>query len=358
MEELHRIEDGVAPGSTTTWQQLAAALELDPWALLDGVEQPRPGSRIFLRHRAWQDFSPEDEAPLRRALDAGRTLRRLAEASSPGDAGHLRQQFSPMAAPRDIPGPAARPPAATDGYRRASGVRGVLARPPVRLAPDAAVSALCALVEEHFDIAVLVFPLASPGASATSIRDTEGAATIVLNARAAEGLSPLLARVHLAHELCHLLFDPGEAGVQLVLDRDDLGGSAAEQRARAFAAEFLLPLAGLRRVLGAPRAVASREQAQALVDLARHEFFTPWKITAFHLVNRGFVARSLEAWLPDAPPPSAPPSPLEELPASDAPSRGLLARLRQAWERNDLTDGQVKVALEIPVDEPLPAAFR
>ena len=55
----------------------------------------------------------------------------------------------------------------------------------------------------------------------------------------------VLARVYLAHELCHVLFDPSDGGLHIVLDvGSDRDVQAAEQRARAFAAELLLPLPG------------------------------------------------------------------------------------------------------------------
>ena len=54
--------------------------------------------------------------------------------------------------------------------------------------------------------------------------------------------------MHLAHELCHLLFDPKESGVQIVLEtegKEDL----FEQRARAFSAELLVPSMSLSQLL-------------------------------------------------------------------------------------------------------------
>ena len=86
----------------------------------------------------------------------------------------------------------------------------------------------------------------------------------------------------LAHELAHLLLDDSaEAPIYLHTDlaktderplpRDV---SPAEQRANAFQAEFLMPLAGLRACLGPPAQVVAPSQADALVDRARNTFLT------------------------------------------------------------------------------------
>ena len=72
---------------------------------------------------------------------------------------------------------------------------------------------------------------------------------------------------------------------------------AAEQRARAFAAEVLLPLDGLTRKLGTPRAVTDPSPASALVATACSTFGTPHEITTNHLCNHGFVDLALHSWL-------------------------------------------------------------
>ncbi|MGK4004474.1 ImmA/IrrE family metallo-endopeptidase [Sorangium sp. So ce1036] len=57
------------------------------------------------------------------------------------------------------------------------------------------------------------------------------------------------ASVDLAHELGHILFDPPQGEIHLVVDQEDDVGKGVrhvEQRARAFAAELLMPAEGLR----------------------------------------------------------------------------------------------------------------
>jgi len=60
--------------------------------------------------------------------------------------------------------------------------------------------------------------------------------------------------VWIAHELCHRPFvDPEVEGVHVVIDFDgDRHVHEAERRARAFAAELLLPDAGLRKAYRVP----------------------------------------------------------------------------------------------------------
>jgi Zn-dependent peptidase ImmA (M78 family) len=63
----------------------------------------------------------------------------------------------------------------------------------------------------------------------------------------------------------------------------------SEQRARAFAAELLMPAEGLRRLLGQPQYVMGMAEAMDLVERTRTEFLTPIEIAVNHLVNREYV---------------------------------------------------------------------
>jgi hypothetical protein len=101
---------------------------------------------------------------------------------------------------------------AQQGYALARRVRGVLG------CQSEPLEDMRALLEDEFGIAVLLSPLATKRLPAVSARSAarQGAA-VVLNASDEDRhKNPLLDRVHLAHELCHILFDPKESGVQLV----------------------------------------------------------------------------------------------------------------------------------------------
>lgn len=303
---------------------------------------------------AWQDFADDDHEMLQRVLESARTLKALTDGGAGG--GSLRDGFSRQAAPSKTPGRTRPPAAAANGYRRAEGVRNAIAESSWKLGRGAPLRGLCELVEDGFGVLVVAAPMLTTGATAASIRDAEGAAAIVLNSASQDWQrNPAVARVHVAHELCHILFDPGDEGVQLVLDRDEEHpAGAAEQRAKAFAAELLIPKAGLCELFGSPRAIVARDEAARWVERARDHFGTPWQIAAHHMINRGFVARALEDWLPYAVPSPAVAPVVEGLPQPGGPSAGLLRALRVAWEAGRITDGQVRVALGLDATVAIP----
>ncbi len=72
-------------------------------------------------------------------------------------------------------------------------------------------------------------------------------------------------RMVLAHELCHLLVDRREA-VPLTVLSGPWTTPTVERRANAFAAELLLPLPGIRRVVGGAGARPTTEHYRALMD--------------------------------------------------------------------------------------------
>lgn len=104
--------------------------------------------------------------------------------------------------------------------------------------------------------------------------------------------NPSTIRVDLAHELAHVLFDPADGRVNLVVDDDgqeNRNVTRAEQRARAFAAELLMPAEGLRRLLGPPQYAMGIVEAMDVVERTRSDFLTPIEIAVNHLVNREYV---------------------------------------------------------------------
>ncbi|TMQ08789.1 MAG: ImmA/IrrE family metallo-endopeptidase [Deltaproteobacteria bacterium] len=208
------------------------------------------------------------------------------------------------------------------------------------------------LVERVCGVTVLVRRLATIGSSAFAVK-AEDAAAIVL-APITHPREPL-ARVWLAHELCHVLFDPDAGGVHVVVDfDDDRQARQAEQRARAFAAELLLPEAGLRKLIGAPSGVTGEVASRNLIAMARDAFGSTWQVTANHLCNLGFISMGLRDWLErqQAPAMSRPWS--TSLPVVDAPSLQLGSLTRRGYDAGHLTDGEVRALLGLDVLAPLP----
>ncbi len=344
LDALTALERG-QPGITTTQlDDVAGALSLDPAALLNGREVARPVPSVFLRHTPMQDFDDRDGAVLDEALDQGRSLANLR--SLLGDPALALQagtfvQREAAADRSDAP--------AQDGYRLAREVRqwlGYAAEP---------LDDVGAMIEERFGVAVLVRPLESSRVTAAGVR-AEISAAIVLSARDPQrAQNPLLARVYLAHELCHVLFDPSPGGLHIIVDRvADRKTYAAEQRARAFAAELLLPQEGLTRLLGAPREVNEPSAALDLVTRARSQFGTPHEMAANHLCNLRFIDRRLREWLEAERTTFTGTPPETTLPDAAEPSHVVAGYVARAHREGLLTDGEARGTLGIDRLAPLP----
>jgi Zn-dependent peptidase ImmA (M78 family)/transcriptional regulator with XRE-family HTH domain len=338
---LERGQPGMA---TTELFDLARVLSLDPVALLGGHEVVRAVPSVFLRHAGRQDFDDRDNALLDEVLSAGRALAslraRLAEAPAALQAGTFPQTGA-AADRHESP--------AREGYRLASSVRAWL-----RNASDP-LGDVGALIERRFGVAILVRALSTVRSTAASVR-AEDVAGIVLNARDLHRKqNPLLARVHLPHELCHVLFDPSDGGVHIVVDVEaDRKAHAAEQRARAFAAELLLPLRGLVDLLGNPREVGDRDTAIALVSKARSQFGTPHEITANHLCNLNFIDLRLRDQLEAESSRFTGVAPVTSLPSEGDASLMVRQYVQRAHEDGLLTDGEAKGLLGLERLESLP----
>jgi Zn-dependent peptidase ImmA (M78 family) len=334
VDHLRQLEAGQAGISTVGLEKLAGFLELDLAALRRGEQRDAAEPSVFLRHHDSPDFHPSDWPVLDGALHQGRSLQALGRLL-----GHV-----PILAAR---GAAYGPSPAREGYALARELRTAL-----KLGGES-IGDLRALAEEQLQVAVVVRALSSVKVTALSVRADDGA-TIVLNELDPDRQkNPMLARVHIAHELCHLLYDPSDGGLHLVvdlaLDRRDL---AAEQRARGFAAELLLPEQGLKALLGPPGATTSRDEAQRRVREARRAFGTPHEIAVNHLTNLGFIDGALrEGLLLKA---AAVPTVETSLPAPGAPSRRVRALIEQAHSLGLVTDGQARDVLGLDFSAPLP----
>ena len=280
---------------------------------------------IFLLQGAYQDFESQDVPMFERTLGYAR---RLSAEVLPGESGlALRRSMLPSRPA----GPAPKQ-AAVQGHRLARVVRERLGL------GDQPVGDLRELCEDRLGVPVLVDEFVTELRAASVVDVGRSAAAIILSGQdPARERNPVLARVYLAHELAHVLFDPLAPGqVLLALDnsmdgRNQMSGSRLnglyESRAKGFAAEFLLPRSGLVGELGEPVSVAGARDAAALVEHVQQRFSTPWELTVNHLVNHGFIARELREVLVSSPAfRRAVPADSTTLPAPGAPPRCLFGR--------------------------------
>jgi len=343
---LVALEQG-APGITTTQlDDVAVVLALEPVALLNGREVPSESASVFLRHAPMQDFDGRDEAVLDEVLEQGRSLaglrNLLGDTALALQAGVFPQR--PAAADRqDAP--------AQDGYRLAREVRQWLGNPAAPLGD------MRVLLEERFGVAVVVRRLVSSRVTAVAVRSKSSAAVVLSANDPLRAKNPLLARVYLAHELCHALFDPSPGGVHIVIDVvADKKDNEAEQRARAFAAELLLPREGLVQRLGDPSSAQAIGSANAfdLVARVRSQFGTPHLIAVNHLYNMGYLDRHQRARLENEMTAFAGVVPETTLPEGTAVSRSVAKLVERAHREALLTDGEARGMLGLDRLAPLP----
>ncbi|CAN5258169.1 hypothetical protein BH09MYX1_BH09MYX1_63760 [soil metagenome] len=289
-DELKRAEAGFLDPEVI--ERLAAFFGMQREELESGALVPaRARGTVFLLQGSHQDFDAEDLAILCAAMNEGRIMSAF-DGGTTSTALRARLAFVPVR----VAGPNARD-AAQQGYKLARLVRSRLGLGTEPLGD------MGALLEERLGVAVRVDALVSDNLRAASIVDADRAAAAAVLAASSpdRDRNPLLARVYLAHELGHILFDPAAPGtVRLALEdlsiarkgtgRDD---ALLESRAKGFAAEFLLPFEGLRKLLGMPRKTLSISDARTMLLKARETFGTPFEIAAWHLMNHEFLHREL-----------------------------------------------------------------
>lgn len=283
-EVLTAFEGGGEDITASELERISDVLAVDAAALRRGQIEPRPTAALFFRQGAFPDFRDDADRPkiaevFERALSLVEVNRILGRPQG------LRRKFEPQ---RPTPNPD------EEGYRLARLVRGELRNRAAEM-PD-----LTTLLEDSFDILVRTESLTSGHIDAISLKEAQtGAAAVVLNASSGRRSNPLTARVELAHELGHILFDPADNEINLIIDddREDDGRNETtrwcEQRARAFAAELLIPLEGLTHLLGKPTYEMSFVVANGFVGLVRQKFRTPIEIAVNHLVNREYIDPAL-----------------------------------------------------------------
>ncbi len=337
----------------TALQGIARLFALDEDELRAGMVMPTDGATVFLLHGAYTEFDARDLGVLGRAMRMARLATALAD--DDGDSLQRRLQFVPVAPAGPWPADAAR-----QGYKLARQVRAKLGL------GGEPIDDMADLLAQQLGIVVIVDTLESTDLRAASILDAHRAAAAAL--LAARDLhsddNPTLARVYLAHELCHLLFDPGSPGtVRLVLDNNPGGGRSKlagpssiallESRAKGFAAEFLIPLEGLKTLLGDPvSSELSLSETREMVAEVRHHFSTPWEIAVNHLENLGFIPRGYRLDLFSNKPPSRPARHSTQLSAAGALPRHISELLvRSTVILGDPAD-TLSATAEVPHDPP------
>lgn len=332
---VEAIEAG-RPGLTTTQlERIASALQIDALSLRAGEIKLRPTPSVYLRHRSvHQDFDSADASVLDAALEHARSRNGLALLVGDDPGIFPGRRIEPRGVAADAPNAAAH-----QGYQLARELRRAVANDADALAD------LRQLAESACGVTLLVRRLATIGSSELAIK-ADNAAAIVL--APVTHLREPVARVWIAHGLCHLLFDPDAGGVHVVVDFDgERQVQQAEQRARAFAAELLLPRAGLQKLAGAPAGVGGEAAARNLVAMARDAFGSTWQVAANHLCNLGFIAPELRGWLERQQPPALSRPWTTSLPPVGGPSVQVAALAKRAYDEGHLTDGEARAILEL-----------
>jgi Zn-dependent peptidase ImmA (M78 family) len=337
LERLEALEAGKPGLGTVDLDRLADVLELDAIELADGRRVQGISAAIFLRQGStgYQDFNPNDADIFVNALAQGKALFSLCTQGNVTKFSREEVRKGPDHAP------------AKQGHELAQHVRSKL---ELELEP---LGDMRELLEEHFGIAVIQASLASKRLPAACARDTDRrGAAVILNANDQERqTNPLVDRVHLAHELCHILFDPMGDGVQLVMEvegKEDL----FEQRARAFAAELLVPSSSFAELLEGKDMGTNAGARQAAIRI-RERFKVPWEVTVQQLVNHKKLSEARAEELLDAGPGNYF-KPATKLPAPGQPSLGLCKALENALTEGDVTEGQVRSLLGLYPGQPFP----
>jgi len=262
--------------STAAVARLARELDVDVSDWLGPPVQPSEPS-LFFRQAGVPDFFDVDRASVVQALRYARSIATVDELLGHS---YKRTEFAPVEVGSDRP--------YEQGYSLARRLRQALGRLVEPL------ESISAIIEDEFGVPVFAYPLhASHLIALTAKERTSNLAAVIVNRN-----FPGSRRVDLAHELAHVLFDAPLQDIDYWLDLDILEhDSRIEQRAKAFAAEFLIPRAGLVQNFGpAQDRGEKRNSLAASLDLARRvgaHFRTPPELTANHLVNHSYIAEEL-----------------------------------------------------------------
>lgn len=315
--------DGSGSLSTAAVARMARALgvPLSTW-LSPAMESPPPA--IYFRQTSVPDFDAQDLPTITQALEtaaAAQDLLRLLGREP------LLHRFTAEAPRGDKP--------YVRAYQLARAVRNELGQ------YDGPIVDMRRLLEDRLGVPVIDARLRIPSIAAVTTKGRDGKiAAVVINSACPRSKWTACERVDLAHELAHVLFDASAHAYGLWIDLDaDLTAEAldnldrsVESRAKAFAAEFLAPERGLKRLLGEPQATTSTTVALDLAVRAMNEFGLSADVTANHLRNRGYIADEHREWvaqrLPRPSHPTVARSTLLERLVAEALARDIISGMR------------------------------
>jgi Zn-dependent peptidase ImmA (M78 family)/transcriptional regulator with XRE-family HTH domain len=321
-EALVALEKGEAADiSTAAVARIARQLDVDvsEWF---SAERPTSQPALFFRQAGIPDFFEQDRQPVVVALREARAIASVDMLL--GRRYDKRANFSPRdvgSIPFD------------DGYKLAQSVRRSLGQPTQPL------GSVVSLVEDEFGVPVLAAKLHTQRVLALTAKERDSDLVAVILNQAQPN-----ARVHVVHELAHVLFDRPVQDVDYWIDLDDDREAQTvktEQRAKAFAAELLIPQEGLAVQFGRPMQLSGFAAAIKLARQVGEHFRTPPELTTNHLVNRKYIASELREQvteslaIPAYPRPTPRPKMLERR-VAEALSGGLITQMR-ARELLDIT---------------------
>ncbi len=137
---------------------------------------------------------------------------------------------------------------------------------------------------KELGVRVAEIQLSDPGTAGLAVQPVGGAPRIFVNTGHPKCQFPSGRRFVLAHELCHLLHDQSQ-GRSLALLSGPWAPRELEQRANAFAAALLMPLAALRAAIPAPGESFGFER---LLEVAKR-LDVSTNALAHHLENLGLI---------------------------------------------------------------------
>jgi Zn-dependent peptidase ImmA (M78 family) len=217
------------------YERVAAVLGLDE-RLISFEPAPRGNERVAVRLRSLSDDRPTLSSSIVAALSEASWVA-MTQIRLEGQLGldQPKHRFTPS---KDY-GSKGRP-AYRAGYDLADMFRRTIGR------VTDAIPSLRELVEVDLAVPVIQAPLGDRIAGAT-VQASSGRRAIVLNIDG-KNADACVRRSTMAHELCHLLFDPSQQLQDLRVDeyveldeRDDTRADPVEQRANAFAVQLLAP---------------------------------------------------------------------------------------------------------------------
>jgi Zn-dependent peptidase ImmA (M78 family) len=217
--------------SSTDFELICQGLAISPAALLAGEsDSPTRGAARF--RSSLQDsgmFEPHDLRLVAAASEVGRML---------GDLLVLQNKGGPsFDAYRNVRGLSERLDPWEDGYDMGEAARELLGPPPGPIFH-------LERAMNHVGIHIARVEFRTLGIEGASVWESGAVPVILLNNRARRVTYSLSRRAILAHELCHLLHDGGEAQIATRATSSENTGNyaeAVEQRARGFAPAYLAP---------------------------------------------------------------------------------------------------------------------